>query len=72
MDEHNVHHFWGISPALDLGSLLPTGDGVAVLPVDQPIRILQAGAYDSTVFCEDVNLWGCLRVMLAPRQLHSC
>ncbi|KAG2424086.1 hypothetical protein HXX76_014762 [Chlamydomonas incerta] len=47
MDEHNVHHFWGISPALDLGSLLPTGDGAADLPVDQPLRFLQVAPYDA-------------------------
>lgn len=44
MDEHNVHHFWGISPAVDLGTLLPTGDGAADLPVDQPVRFLQVSA----------------------------
>ncbi|GLI70938.1 hypothetical protein VaNZ11_016033 [Volvox africanus] len=48
MDEQNVHHFWGISPALDLGSLLPEGDDDApLLPVDQPIRILQVAPYDA-------------------------
>ncbi|GIL63277.1 hypothetical protein Vafri_17380, partial [Volvox africanus] len=48
MDEQNVHHFWGISPALDLGSLLPEGDDAAtLLPVDQPIRILQVAPYDA-------------------------
>nr|F5A894.1 RecName: Full=Dynein axonemal assembly factor 3 homolog; AltName: Full=Dynein assembly blocked protein 1; AltName: Full=Paralyzed flagella protein 22 [Chlamydomonas reinhardtii]AEC04845.1 axonemal dynein assembly protein PF22 [Chlamydomonas reinhardtii] len=47
MDEHNVHHFWGISPAVDLGTLLPTGDGAADLPVDQPVRFLQVAPYDA-------------------------
>ncbi|GIL80632.1 hypothetical protein Vretimale_9197 [Volvox reticuliferus] len=48
MDEQNVHHFWGISPALDLGSLLPDGDdAAALLPVDQPVRILQVAPYDA-------------------------
>ncbi|GFR44766.1 hypothetical protein Agub_g6097, partial [Astrephomene gubernaculifera] len=48
MDEHNVHHFWGISPALDFGSLLQIeGDGAVDLPVDQPIRILQVAPYDA-------------------------
>ncbi|KXZ43299.1 hypothetical protein GPECTOR_95g688 [Gonium pectorale] len=50
MDEQNVHQFWGISPALDLGSLLPRSDGedgAADLPVDQPIRILQVAPYDA-------------------------
>lgn len=39
MDEHNVHHFWGISPAVDLRSLVPPG--TAAPAVGQPLRILQ-------------------------------
>ncbi len=43
MDEHNVHHFWGISPAIDLGALVPAD--AASLPVDQPIRLLQVRVF---------------------------
>lgn len=44
MDEHNVHHFWGISPAVDLLSVAEAA-GVArgaPEPSAQPLNILQA------------------------------
>lgn len=44
MDDHNAHHFWGISPALDLESLCSRNDNSGVVSgsvVLRPRRILQ-------------------------------
>lgn len=44
MDDHNVHHFWGISPAVDLRSLAPKkeqGDAGAPITSPEQLRILQ-------------------------------
>ncbi len=39
MDEHNVHHFWGISPAIDLGALAAKPS--VKLGKEDTLRILQ-------------------------------
>lgn len=59
MDEHNVHQFWGISPAVDFLALLEAqsskqagaGSGGAAERENgnksgEPIRILQSSIYD--------------------------
>ncbi|MEW5305020.1 MAG: hypothetical protein WDW36_007590 [Sanguina aurantia] len=48
MDDHNAHHFWGISPALDLESLCGSSSGVVLESViPSPRRILQVSPYDA-------------------------
>jgi hypothetical protein len=42
MDEHNVHHLWGVSPAVDLLSLVPPE--AMASSSDEPLRILQVRA----------------------------
>ncbi|KAG1656426.1 hypothetical protein FOA52_009641 [Chlamydomonas sp. UWO 241] len=45
MDEHNVHHFWGISPPVDMGALATRqGSG---LGKEEPMRLLQVAPCDA-------------------------
>lgn len=49
MDEHNVHHFWGISPGIDLGALATRPEASSV-GLHDPIRLLQASSAAQTSF----------------------
>lgn len=49
MDEHNVHHFWGISPAIDFLQLLSeasTSSGGQAADQAAPLKLLQLASYD--------------------------
>lgn len=57
MDEHNVHHFWGISPGIDLGALATRPEASSV-GLHDPIRLLQASSASQPSFhalapCQD-------------------
>lgn len=43
MDEHNVHHFWGISPGIDLVALATRPEASSV-GLHDAVRLLQASS----------------------------